>query len=106
MRMEITRASTLDEIIAEMDRRGRCLDRNAEYIERLKAVHRDAESEITRLRAANAELVAALKEIAELPGELNPSNYTHDDVCACNNAFIETWVIARAALTKAKESGE
>jgi hypothetical protein len=45
-----------------------------------------------------AQLEAALREIKELPGELNPSNYTHDDVCACNDAFVRTWQIASAAL--------
>lgn len=52
-----------------------------------------AAAEIERLRAA-------LREIAELPGEINPSNYTHDDVVALNNAFGETWQIANAALAQ------
>lgn len=43
-------------------------------------------------------LEAALREIKELPGELNPSNYTHDDVVTLNDAFVKTWQISRAAL--------
>lgn len=56
-----------------------------------RGVQVEAAYEIVRLRAA-------LREIGELPGELNPSNYTHDDVCILNDAHIEAWAIARAAL--------
>lgn len=50
-----------------------------------------AETEVERLREA-------LKRIEALPGEINPSNYDHDDVVALNNSFIEAFQIARAAL--------
>lgn len=47
--------------------------------------------EIERLREA-------LKEIMDLPGEINPSNYDHVDVCELNRQFCLTYEIARAAL--------
>ena len=48
-------------------------------------------AEIERLREA-------LKEIMDLPGEINPSNYDHVDVCELNRQFCLTYEIARAAL--------
>jgi hypothetical protein len=42
--------------------------------------------------------VAALEEIRDLPGEINTGNYNHDDAVRLNDAFIETYHIARAAL--------
>lgn len=49
----------------------------------------------------------ALKKIDGLAGEINPSNYGHDDVCYLNAQFIEAITIARTALeTPAKEMGE
>jgi hypothetical protein len=48
-------------------------------------------AEVRRLREA-------LTNIKNLPGELNLSNYNSDDVDALNNAHIEAFQIARAAL--------
>jgi hypothetical protein len=48
--------------------------------------------------AENAKLRAALEEITLLPGEINHSNYDHDDVVALNNSFAEAFHIACAAL--------
>ena len=52
--------------------------------------------EIERLRGA-------LKEIMDLPGEINPSNYDHVDVCELNRQFCLTYEIARAALGDSHE---
>lgn len=71
---------------------------------RLIAAAPDMAAEITSLRAEVERLRAALGQIAELQGELNPSNYTHDDVVMLNNAFGETWQIATAALTEQENS--
>ena len=53
----------------------------------------EAAAEIERLRAA-------LEAIKALPGEINPSNYDYADVVALNDAFIEAFQIARAALAQ------
>ena len=55
-----------------------------------------------KLNVRDALIVAigALQAIEELPGEINTSNYTHDDVCALNDAYIEIYHIAKAALEK------
>jgi hypothetical protein len=59
---------------------------------------REARAEIEKLRAENERLRAALEEIRDLPGEINTGNYNHDDAVRLNDAFIETYHIARAAL--------
>lgn len=48
------------------------------------------------------ETLAALQSIADLPGEINQYNYDHDDVIALNDAHIEAYQIATAALAKAR----
>jgi hypothetical protein len=40
----------------------------------------------------------ALEQIADLPGEINPSNYDHDDACELNRQFCYGATIARRAL--------
>lgn len=50
------------------------------------------------LAKSNARMRAALISITELDGEINPMNYDADDVSKLNNAFIEAYHIARAAL--------
>ena len=45
-----------------------------------------------------AALVEALEEIRDLQGEINPSNYDHDDVCELNRQFCYAFTIADAAL--------
>jgi hypothetical protein len=51
--------------------------------------------EIVRLREA-------LTAITEIGGEINPSNYNHEDVHALNGSYIEMFQIARAALNQEK----
>ena len=63
----------------------------AENDMRVEEVCLAAAIEIERLRKA-------LYEIYDLDGDLNMGNYTDDDVRALNNAFIETYYIARDAL--------
>lgn len=55
-------------------------------------------AKIEALEAENARLREALEEIMGLPGEINPSNYDHDDVCELNRQFCYGYAIARAAL--------
>lgn len=55
---------------------------------------REAAAEISKLREA-------LKEIYNLPGEVNVNNYDHSDVEYLNANFIEAITIAEAALAKA-----
>lgn len=62
---------------------------------RAKQSHRER---ITALEAENARLREALEEIMGLPGEINPSNYDHDDACELNRQFCYAYEIARAAL--------
>ncbi len=56
------------------------------------------EAENERLRAEIKRMRTALEEIRDLPGEINTGNYNHDDAVRLNDAFIETYHIARAAL--------
>ena len=56
---------------------------------------------IDRLQALSAEverLREALAEIRDLPGEINPSNYDHDDACYLNTQFVDAINIAAQAL--------
>jgi len=48
--------------------------------------------------AENQRLRESLAEISNLPGEINPSNYDHDDVCELNRQFVYSYEIARQAL--------
>ena len=50
------------------------------------------------LRAENGRLREALRAIMDLPGEINPANYDHNDVHVLNNSHIEAFHIAAAAL--------
>ena len=56
-------------------------------------------AEIERLREA-------LEEIMGLPGEINPSNYDHDDVCELNRQFCYGYAIARAALKDTRHDAD
>lgn len=51
----------------------------------------ELETDIIRLRNA-------LLEIMDLPGELNMSNYTHDDVAFLNDSHVEAYMIALEAI--------
>lgn len=44
------------------------------------------------------KMAQALRDIMDLQGEINPSNYDHDDVCKLNSSFVESWIIANAAI--------
>lgn len=58
------------------------------------------EAEIERLRSA-------LREISDLTGEINPSNYDHDDACELNRQFCYAITVADAALNPpAPEAGQ
>ena len=59
---------------------------------------------IAHQEAVIAGLVDALEEISNLHGEINPSNYDHDDACELNRQFCYGITVAAAALAKAKES--
>jgi predicted nuclease with TOPRIM domain len=74
------------------------VDLKAEMLRIRAARIEELEAENKQLRAENERLRAALEEIRDLPGEINTSNYNHDDVVRLNDAFIETYHIARAAL--------
>lgn len=54
--------------------------------------------ELKEMQTVAEEMAAALENIKNLEGEINPSNYDHEDVCFLNNAFIETYNIAQQAL--------
>ena len=57
-----------------------------------------------RIDEANARaerLEAALREIKDLEGEINTSNYDHDDACELNRQFCYAVNIADAALSPA-----
>lgn len=56
------------------------------------------EVKATELREEIVRLQDALKEIRDLPGEINPSNYDHDDACELNRQFCYAITIADAAL--------
>ena len=43
-------------------------------------------------------LESALRDIMALDGEINPSNYDHDDACYLNTQFVYSYTIAKAAL--------
>jgi isoleucyl-tRNA synthetase len=53
-----------------------------------------------------AEKDEALREIENLPGEINPSNYDHDDVCELNRQFCYAVTIARKALSHSSETSK
>ena len=62
------------------------------------------DEEICELAADEIErLRAALISIMQLDGEINPMNYDAHDVSKLNNAFIEAYHIARAALAQGGE---
>lgn len=45
----------------------------------------------------------ALEEISRQDGEINPSNYDHDDACNLNDRFVESVFMAEKALARIKE---
>lgn len=53
-----------------------------------------AEAECARLREA-------LSEIGAIEGEINPSNYDHDDACFLNKQFVYAITVADNALGSA-----
>lgn len=55
-------------------------------------------AEIERLRSA-------LREIRDLHGEINPSNYDHDDACELNRQFVYALTIADQALAALSLAG-
>lgn len=59
---------------------------------------KEAADRITSLQQESERLREALEEIRDLPGEINPSNYDHDDACELNRQFCYSHSIAVAAL--------
>ena len=60
------------------------------------------------LNAAEAKLKIATEALGQIEfadGEINPSNYDHDDACALNDSFVECVLGARKALARIKEVG-
>lgn len=77
----------------------RCeIDRLRAGNEALLAANRDVMLHWDVLKSDYDRLRKALQDIKELPGEINPYNYDHDDVVALNNSFCEAFEIASAAL--------
>ena len=75
-----------------------CIEAEARLFDDLKAA---ALPLADRLQALSAEVEmyrAALAEISDLPGEINPSNYDHDDACYLNTQFVDALNIATQAL--------
>lgn len=71
---------------------------------RIDVAEREAATARRKLQAereAKADLVRALIDIRDLPGEINLSNYNEDDVAALNASHIEAYQIAVAAIAKA-----
>ena len=70
----------------------------------VEAFARHRQSALTAARAQveaeNQRLREALAEINNLPGEINPSNYDHDDVCELNRQFVYSYEIARQVLAQ------
>lgn len=50
------------------------------------------------------KLREALKEISELHGEINPSNYDHDDACELNRQFCYALTVADLALKETPDA--
>ena len=50
-------------------------------------------------------VVEALREIRDLHGEINPSNYDHDDACELNRQFVYALTIADQALAALSLAG-
>lgn len=88
---------------------------NEQFAPWLKAAGKFAETELAERDRLRAELAAAnderarlreaLAAISDLPGEINPSNYSHDDACELNRQFCYGAAIARAALTETNSAG-
>lgn len=55
---------------------------------------------IAKLRIATE----ALTLVRDMPGEINPSNYNHDDACELNARFCEAGSIAADAITQIKDT--
>lgn len=56
----------------------------------------------TDLTPLERELCEAMEEISNLHGEINPSNYDHDDACELNRQFVYAITIAANAVAKTK----
>lgn len=94
----IEAAKTIESLRAELAKVNMEVDRLTRT-NQAKREHRDKLLKAGVKAAARIEkLEAALREIMELPGELNPCNYDYDDVVALNDAFCAAYSIARAAL--------
>lgn len=62
-------------------------------------------TERDNLRSLAAELVEGLEVIDALPLEINPSNYSHEDVCDLNNYAVQAALTAQALLSRVRAQG-
>ena len=60
----------------------------------------EAADAISRLEREKAILRDALERIADMPGEINLSNYGPEDVEFLNGSHIESFLIAMEALSR------
>lgn len=60
---------------------------------------------ILRALRERDQAVEALREIAALDGEINPSNYDHDDACYLNRQFCYAGTIANQTLASIEGTG-
>lgn len=80
-----------------------CADDCPMYWEGIGIEHPETPNDARIVRGALVKAMEALVRIMELPGEINPSNYNHDDACALNTSFCEGWSIADTALAEINE---
>ena len=94
-----------DGLVEVMERVSAALH-DAERFESISASVRcvDIRAMLAALQRSNDAKDEALREIENLPGEINPSNYDHDDVCELNRQFCYAVTIARKALSHSSET--
>jgi len=62
----------------------------------------EAADRIEELEAKLAEAVEALRFSFDTLGEINPSNYSHDDVCLLNDRSVEVILYLNSTLAELK----
>lgn len=65
---------------------------------RLFSAYQIAHEQATENGSRLDRVTEALTEIFDLPGEINPSNYDHDDACELNRQFCYALTLAKQAL--------
>ncbi len=91
-----------DHIGGSVDGEGRLWCQDEVWTDGTEYVRADLFEALTnRLTAMEREVETAREAfgaIMDVGGEINPSNYNHDDVCALNGSYVEQFQIAEAAL--------